>query len=291
VAATTARLSQDDAWFTDQGLIGLELMDRPMTERLQRASGWGALEVRRRASTGEGWPDLPGTPFPEEDLGPEQQPWVDLLEGRRPAWDGSAPSGYQTAPGWRSLLEFAAGPFAALQRGVARWAGGDRLGAVDAWEQSLRDQPSAIGWRNLAVAYADDDPARALAGYREARTLDPTMIGVVIEHLELLLTVGHHQVTLAEIDVLPAAQRTDPMIMLCEARAAVAIGDADGAGRILRPGLVVPGVREGAATLGRLWRDHRSLVVGSAAAETEELPSAYDFSMQPDQSVITTDAS
>ena len=57
------------------------------------------------------------------------------------------------------------------------------------------------------------------------------------------------------------------------------------------PGLVVPGVREGAVTLGRLWRDYRALVVGSTTAETEELPSAYDFSMQPDQSVITTDAS
>ena len=31
---------------------------------------------------------------------------------------------------------------------------------------------------------------RALAGYREARSLDPTLIGVVIEHLELLITVG-----------------------------------------------------------------------------------------------------
>ncbi len=169
----------------------------------------------------------------------------------------SAPTGYQTAPGWRALLEFAAGPYAALQRGVARWAGGDRLGAVDAWEQSLRDQPSAIGWRNVAVAYAETIRPAPWPRYREARTLDPTMIGVVIEHLELLLTLGHHEVVLAEIDVLPAAQRTDPMIMLCEARAAVAIGDADRAGRILRPGLVVPGVREGAATLGRLWRDYR----------------------------------
>ena len=291
VAATNELLSRDDAWFADQGRIGLELMDRPVADRLQRASGWGALEVRRRRSTGEGWPDLPGTPFAEEDLGPDQQPWLDLLEGRRSIWPGTAPTSYQTAPGWRSLLEYAAGPYAALQRGVARWAGGDRLGAVDAWEQSLRDQPSAIGWRNVAVAYAGDDPARALSGYREARTLDPTMIGVVIEHLELLITVGHHAVVLAEIDALPAAQRTDPMIMLCEARAAVAVGDADRAGRILQPGLVVPGVREGAVTLGRLWRDYRALAVGSTTAEAEELPSAYDFSMQPDQSVTTTDAS
>ena len=75
-------------------------------------------------------PNLPGTPFTEEDLGPEQQPWLELLDGRAPVWDGTAPTSYQTAPGWRSLLEFAAGPYAALQRGVARWAGvlGEREG-------------------------------------------------------------------------------------------------------------------------------------------------------------------
>ena len=159
VAATTEQLGRDDALVRRPGATrARRWWTAPITERLQRASGWGALEVRRRTRTGEGWPDLPGTPFAEEDLGPEQQPWLDLLEGRRPVWDGTAPTSYQTAPGWRSLLEYAAGPYAALQRGVARWAGGDRLGAVDAWEQSLRDRPSAVGWRNVAVAYADDDP-------------------------------------------------------------------------------------------------------------------------------------
>jgi hypothetical protein len=280
VAATTAELSRDDAWFADQGRIGHELVDRPIGDRLQRASGWGALEVRRRAGTTQGWPDLPGTPFAEEDLGAEQQPWVDLLDGRRPTWDGTAPASCQTAPGWRSLLEQAAGPYAALQRGVARWAGGDRLGAVDSWEQSLRDRPSAVGWRNVAVAYAEDDPVRALAGYREARTLDPTMIGLVIEHLQLLIMVGHHAVALAEIDALPAAQRSEPLVELCEAQAAVAVGDAERAGRILLPGLIIPSLREGAESLARLWREYREMVVGPAAAHAEQLPPAYDFSMR-----------
>jgi hypothetical protein len=290
--AVTARLGRDDGWFAEQLGLGLDLVDRPIEDRLQRASGWGALEVRRRAATADGWPDLPGTPFGAEDLGADQQPWLDLLEGRRPAWDGTAPTSYQTAPGWRSLLEFAAGPYAALQRGVARWAGGDRLGALDAWEQSLRDQPSAVGWRNVAVACSEDDPVRALAAYREARTLGPTLVGLVVEHLELLIVLGHHAVVLAEIDTLPATQRAEPMIRLCEAQAAVAVGDADRAGLILRPGLVVPTLREGADSLGRLWRDYRALVIGSTAAEDEELPPAYDFSMQPgDQSVITSEES
>ncbi|HEY5784620.1 MAG TPA: DUF5107 domain-containing protein [Microlunatus sp.] len=281
VATANDLLDPDHGWFAEQVSLGLDLVDGPIEDRLQRASGWGALEVRRRAGTSDEWPDLTGTPFPEEDLGAEQQPWLALLEGRRSAWDGTPPTSYQTAAGWRSLLEYAAGPYAALQRGVARWAGGDRLGAVDAWEQSLRDQPSAVGWRNVAVAYAGDDHARALAGYREARTLDPTLIAVVIEHLELLIMVGHHDVVLAEIDALPAVQRTVPMIMLCEARAAVAVGDADRAGRVLVPDVIIPTLREGAETIGRLWRDYRALVAGRATAEAEDLPTAYDFSMRP----------
>ena len=278
--AVTERLGRDDGRFAEQTSLGRELVDRPVEARLQRASGWGALEVRRRAATAEGWPALPGTPFAEEDLGAEQQPWLDLLDGRRPAWDGSTPTSCQTAPGWRSLLEYAAGPYAALQRGIARWAGGDRLGALDAWEQSLRDQPSAVGWRNVAVAYAEDDPARALAGYREARNLDPTMSGLVIEHLELLISVGHHAVALAEIDALPAAQRSEPMVRLCEAQTAVAVGDADRAGRILVPGLIIPALREGVESLAELWRGYRMLIVGPVTAGAEDLPSAYDFSMR-----------
>ena len=211
VAATTARLSRDDAWFAEQERIGLELVDRPRdgpaaaSLRLGCARGTPTDEHRRGVAR-----PARHAPSPRRIWGPSSSRGSTSSTGRRPAWDGSAPTSYQTAPGWRALLEYAAGPYAALQRGVARWAGGDRLGAVDAWEQSLRDQPSAVGWRNVAVAYAGDDPARALAGYREARTLDPTMIGVVIEHLELLLTVGHHAVVLAEIDALPASPADRP---------------------------------------------------------------------------------
>jgi hypothetical protein len=275
-------------WFAGQQRVAEWLVDQPPGRRLQRASGWGALEALRREADGEGWPELPGTPFEEADLDTEQRPWLDLLAGREPAWDGTAPNSCQTAPGWRSLLEHATGPYATLQRGVARWAAGDRLGAVDAWEESLRRQPSAVGWRNLAVAVAGDDPQRALSAYREARTLDPLSVWLAAEHLELLISIDHPVAALAEIDTLPAVLRTAPMIMLAEARAAVHTADADHAERILELPLILPNLREGAALLARLWVDYRALIVGRAAAEAESLPYAYDFGMNEDQSVITT---
>ena len=282
IAATTTELAERAAWFDRQVGTGLTVRDQPIAERLQRASGWGALEVRRRSATRESWPELGGTPFESDDLGPEQQPWLSLLDGRPPHWDGQPPSSYQTAPGWRTLLEHADGPYADLQRGVARWAAGDRLGAVDAWDQSLRGRPSAIGWRNVAVAFALDDHDRALSAYREARTLDPTLLSVIIEQLDLLITLQRWPIVLAEIETLPEAQRRDPRIAWCEALAAVAAGDAERAAQILEAGLVLPQLREGAGQLGRLWRGYRALLVGPAA-ETETLPYRYDFSMQNDR--------
>ena len=280
VNAVTTELAGRAPWFDRQVEIGLAVRDQPITERLQRASGWGALEIRRRLATGKSWPDLGGSPFESDDLGPEQQPWLDLLDGRPVPWDGQPPGSYQTAPGWRRLLEHVDGPYADLQRGVARWAAGDRLGAVDAWEQSLRGRSSAIGWRNVAVAFALDDHERALSAYREARSLDPTLLSVIIEQLELLITQERWSIVLAEIDTLPHAQRREPRIAWCEALAAVAVRDVDRAAEILEPGLVLPQLREGAEQLGRLWRDYRALLVGRAAAATEQLPYEYDFSMR-----------
>lgn len=179
------------------------------------------------------------------------------------------------------MLERQSGAYAAYQRGVARWLAGDRLGAVDAWDESLRSQPSAVAWRNIAVAYADDDHQRALSAYREARTLAPTWSALVIEQLQLLIAIGHHHAVLAEVDLLSEQLRREPRIALCEAQSAVAVGDSERAGAILEPGLEIPQLREGAESLGRLWIDYQALIVGREAAETAELPPAYDFRMRP----------
>ncbi|HEU5485900.1 MAG TPA: DUF5107 domain-containing protein, partial [Microlunatus sp.] len=201
VSAAATHVAGQDTWFDRQRDLGLAARDRPIDERLHRGSGWGALDIRHRTAHGAPWPQPAGTPFSDDDLGPDQQPWLDLLAGDLPRWSGEPPTGYQTAPGWRSLLERTPGAYAELHRGVARWAAGDRLGAVDAWEQSLRRQPSAIGWRNVAVAFATDDQDRALTAYREARTLGAQLTSVIIEHLELLITLQRWSVVLAEVDV------------------------------------------------------------------------------------------
>ena len=59
--------------------------DCPPQERMAVGSGWGALERRRRQAAGMPWFDDAATPFPDDSLGPEQEPWVALLR------DGALP--------------------------------------------------------------------------------------------------------------------------------------------------------------------------------------------------------
>ncbi|MYS08812.1 DUF5107 domain-containing protein, partial [Streptomyces sp. SID6041] len=172
--------------------------DREPEEDLATGSGWGALEVLR------GGYALPGTPFPESTLGPEQEPWRELLRtgvlpppAKAPA-RGAAPGAPLIAPvvatAWRDMLETApANPATEYQLGIAQWHAGDRAQAVRSWERGLKE--ATVRWpllyclavadreeghperaaEHFAEAYADhaasDDDAGALAGEGGAEAL------------------------------------------------------------------------------------------------------------------------
>jgi hypothetical protein len=86
---------------------GKSLADHPAQAILHEGSGWGALELRRRARQ-RGLPAIPPAfVFPDSTLGPEQQQWLRLLdEGRLEAQDPAAvpASGVsaQVLGGWSS---------------------------------------------------------------------------------------------------------------------------------------------------------------------------------------------
>ncbi|MET9296126.1 DUF5107 domain-containing protein [Streptomyces sp. NPDC003077] len=133
-------------------------------ERLATGSGWGALE---RARTGQ---ELPGTPFEESTLGPEQLPWRELLHTGDFPRGGPLPSAFQVAPPWRDLLESARpGPATDYHLGVAQWHAGDRAQAVRSWERALAHGASCFPLYCLAVAEAEaGETARAAERYLEA---------------------------------------------------------------------------------------------------------------------------
>ncbi|MFC9793705.1 DUF5107 domain-containing protein [Streptomyces sp. NPDC127584] len=149
--------------------------DREPEEDLAAGSGWGALEVLR------GGYALPGTPFPESTLGPEQEPWRELLRtgvlpspAKFPA-NGAAPAAPLIAPvvatAWRDMLETApADPVTEYQLGIAQWHAGDRAQAVRSWERGLKE--ATVRWPLLyCLAVADREeghPERAAEHFAEA---------------------------------------------------------------------------------------------------------------------------
>jgi hypothetical protein len=253
--------------------------DAAPVELLHRGSGWGALERRLREGAGDHSLSLPGTPFGDETLGPEQEAWVELLQtGRMPSPPaGQPPSSYQTSDRWRPLLEAADGWLPALHLGVVLAHAGDLHGATDAWVRSLAAEPTAWALRNLAVlAKADGDLALAASRYRAAMELRGDLAPLRRELVDVLLAAGDGAEARAVIDAAPAEQRSLGRFRLAEIRAALLTGDLDLAREILEEGVVLPDVREGEPTLHEAWFDYQVAL----AARAERRPVDADLVAQ-----------
>ncbi|MFF1867874.1 DUF5107 domain-containing protein [Streptomyces sp. CB03911] len=254
-------------------------VDQQPDELLQAGSGWGALEQHRRAKAGEAPLGTPGTPFPAGTLGPEQAPWLELLDhGRITAADpGRAPASYQSDPAWKEPLGTADGWLAQLHLGTLHAHTGDHEAARKAWLRSVELHPTAWAWRALATLAAHtgdlDEAARA---YRAALRLAPALLPLVLESAGVLLRAGHPQEALEHLEALDAAQRATGRVRWTEARAALDAGDVERCGRLLHEGIEVADIREGEGSLHELWFAHRRAQQGLPEAE---LPSAYDFRM------------
>ena len=253
--------------------------DAAPVEVLNRGSGWGALERRLRERDGDDSLSLPGTPFGDETLGPEQEAWVDLVRtGRMPSPPAvQPPASYQTSRRWLPPLEAADGWLPKLQIGVVLAHAGDLQGASDAWGRSLADEPTAWAWRNLAtLARAEGDLALAVRRYRAAVALRADLAALRRELVDVLLAAGDGAQALAAIDAAPDGQRGLGRFRLAEIRAALLTGDLDRAGRILEEGVVLPDVREGEPALHEVWFDYRVAL----AARQERRPVDADLVAQ-----------
>ncbi|MEU4700938.1 DUF5107 domain-containing protein [Nonomuraea dietziae] len=235
----------------------------PVTDVIHRGSGWGALE--RRAG---GLPASAATPFPDDTLGAEQAPWLTLLE------EGRLPGEAECVVGarWLALLRAAADPHGRYHLGLNLWFTGDRAAALDAWGKVLAERRDPLVLRAVAEAHRiDGDDATAAALLLEAHGLAPAVRPLTVETLAALLAAGRPADALTLIDRLPPGDRAHGRIRLLEARAALAAGERDRTGRILRDGLVVPDLREGEDALDELWFAYHG--------EERDLPADYDFRM------------
>ncbi|MFF5710783.1 DUF5107 domain-containing protein [Streptomyces sp. NPDC012756] len=243
-------------------------------------SGWGALEVLRGGHV------LPGTPFPESTLGPDQEPWRELLRTGvlPPPAKGAGPGAPLVAAPWRDMLETApADPSTEYHLGIAQWHAGDRAQAVRSWERGLHR--AEVRWPLLyclAVADREDGhPQRAAerfaeafaehAGHGDHEGGEAVAAALGREAVAALLATGRPGRARELWARLSGEVRGRGAFRLLEIRILLAEGRTGEARAVFDEGFEVADLREGTEVLGELW----------AELTDEPLPDAYEFRMRP----------
>lgn len=251
----------------EERLEAILVETRPMSlaapERLLHSgSGWGALELRRRARSGERPFCGPALPFPAETMGPQQAPWLALLErGALPVPVAAEdPVSYQVQEQWQNLLEASVAArtgdhwFAQLQLGVMHLASGRRPEARAAWEASLRHAANPWAHRNLGqCAVQDKDWPTAQQHYRAALAARPDDWRMLLELGRILLAAKEAAACLALIEGAPAATRRRRRVQLMQAEAALALDRLDLAEPILLDETWLADAQEGDTHVAYLW--------------------------------------
>jgi tetratricopeptide (TPR) repeat protein len=263
-----ARVEQlDREWAADAA--------RPPRELLGRGSGWGALERRRVARQKE----RDGVPaeavFPDETLGPEQAPWLALLE------KGALPErGVQEEPGawmvqgaWRRLLEDAlqAGRgdhwLSWLHLGVMRLEDREAERAREAFERSLKHRRSAWALRNLAVMeHRAGRNEAALARLEEAWAAGPHVAPLAVELGRALVELKRFEAFRTFHASLPPHVRGHERLRMMAVQAHLHFGEFEAAEALLN--YEFANVREGEVNLKGLWFEAQA----QRAAKAEGVP-------------------
>lgn len=237
------------------------LADRDPDALLHEGSGFGALEARRRAASG-GPKEMPGMRFPEDTLGPDQMPWLELLaNGRFPTADpAEIPGAYVTHEDWKVLLEKAlADPangswYAWMHYGVMKAEEGDFAAAREAFEKSLADRENVWALRDLGELYRLDGCTEdAEACYQRLFKLPEAYSDRAFaeEYISLLSKKGAYADAWAFYRTLPEAVAETDRIRLMGGFAALECGELDFVETLFDREYAV--IREGEVSTSELW--------------------------------------
>ncbi|MFE4198353.1 DUF5107 domain-containing protein [Paenarthrobacter sp. NPDC056912] len=246
--------------------------DVPPSKMLLHGSGWGVVDRERRRKAGLAWIDESGTPFVDESVTEEQQPWLDLLAGK--AFDGAP--GFVAGADWEALLSGQDSPEAIFHLATMRHARQDLEGAKDGYGQVIaaegaRPRTIALAHRGLGLALlaAGQDP-EGLAELRNGVEADSANTALLTEAITLSIRHGDPALALELNESAPKAGAGVGRMTFLRALALARTGHAAEAAAILREGVEIPDLREGEDALADLWQE---------VCPDDAVPAAYQFGM------------
>ncbi len=251
----------------------------PPEEVLFRGHGWAALELLRAEVAGDDPGIPPELPFDSDDLGPDQEPWRQLLQTgvfppREPSDD---PGQFQVQPEWQALLRQSVDRgrsdhwLAWYHLGVMAMEAGDADTARAAWETSHARTPNGWALRNLAVIEARAGNAAAAADLL-ARAVEtgPAAAALVAEYATNLLGRKQFDALEALLAAIPEDVRQSERLRLAAGWVALQAGRLDEGEAVLAGDFAT--IQEGELTLSELWFGLQEVRV--AQAEGVEIDAA-----------------
>jgi tetratricopeptide (TPR) repeat protein len=242
--------------------------DLPPQEPVIAGTGWGALEAARRRRGRQPWVEEAGTPFAAGTITRDQQPWMDLLDGR----DFLGADTFVSGEDWERLLETAAQDGQTLlHRAVMKHARGHLREARRLYLQALGQTDNAMVRRGLALAeLAAGHTAEGLEHYGLACSLNPSSAPLLVEAVIAMIEADAAEGALTLIRQATIDPARLGRIRFLEALALARCGNQGLAAGILTEGLDVADLREGDNSITALWRE---------VCPGQDVPAEYDFGM------------
>ena len=255
----------------------LEILDQEFATTMTRfadstllpGSGWGALERRRLAAQHKLDNIPPELVFlkdynsPANDasaLGPDQEPWVQLLEhkGLPDRHPNEGPGQFMVQNEWRPLLEQALAArrgdhwLSWYHLGNLRFEAFDYVGAREAWLKSLKHRRTSWVLRNLALLQAhEEQPHLACELLHQAWESGPKLPLLADEYARCLRQIGRHEQAWNFIDSLPDGIKQYDSLRLAYGRLSVQLGRIGAVERLLNSEF--PRLPFGDATPTEIW--------------------------------------
>lgn len=260
---------------------------------IHHGSGWGALENRRTKKSAPR-----GFLFPDESLGEEQLPWVELLDsGKFPDADKSDKNpAWMVDPSWQKILEDSLSvesenPWPFIHLGILLYENDDCERAVEYWQKSIGIRATPIAWRNLAIAlkyWGESD--QAIDALKRAVALEGPQpeTHLTRELMMLLIEKKNYSEAWKYFSSLPAYLKDEERILSIAALAAFERGDDAFLIKLFNRSFAY--IKEGETRLVDLWYawKTRLLAEQKGVAVDEKLKDAVRKSQKPPQNIDFT---